>query len=144
VTVTDCTPGDSSLDWYNPGADSWQQVKPASVVTMVNGCLQATLTGSTTPNLSDLNGALLAGSPSPTAAYVSGLNVVRRGTRVVVHWRLVETQGVLGFNLYAGRHRINRRLVLLHRSRMYVVSYTWTGHGPYRLGVVLRNGREVR
>jgi hypothetical protein len=143
VTVTDCTPGDSSLDWYSPGAGSWQTIQPAGTVTTVNGCLQAVLTGSTTPSLSNLNGTLFAGSSSPTAAYVSGLRVVRHGPRVVVRWRLAETRGVLGFNLSAGRHRLNRKLIPAHRSRMYLVSYRWTGYGPFRVGVVLRNGREV-
>ncbi|HEV3313205.1 MAG TPA: choice-of-anchor Q domain-containing protein, partial [Chloroflexota bacterium] len=68
VTVGDCTPGNGSIDWFNLAVEAWQQVQPASAVSVANGCVQATLTKSTTPALSDLTGALLAGSQTGMVA----------------------------------------------------------------------------
>ncbi|HEV3310801.1 MAG TPA: right-handed parallel beta-helix repeat-containing protein [Chloroflexota bacterium] len=147
VTVRDCTPGDSSLDWYN--GVGWQQIQPASAVKIVflpshqGVCRAATLSSSTTPSVSQLGGTELAGSTLPMAGFISGAHIKRKGGGVWAHWRLAPTHGVVGFNVYAGQHKLNPRLIPVHKSETYAFSRKWSGSGPFRLGIVFHGGAEL-
>jgi hypothetical protein len=118
-------------------------------VTSANGCRTATITSSSTsPSLSDLNGAIFAGFTSPTRAIVTRFRVTGVGHELIARWRLASQVDVIGFILAATPahgypHRLNRQLIPVHASRMYTYRIHRTVPGPYRLMVVLRSGRAV-
>lgn len=87
-------------------------------------------------------------SPGPTAARISRFTARRqqltgRGALVVFRWRMSGSEGLAGFNAYAGTHRLNRQLIPVHRSRSYHYEAPWSRGGPFSLQVVLVDGRSV-
>jgi hypothetical protein len=83
---------------------------------------------------------------SPTAALIASFAASRRGGSVHFRWQVPRPAGVIGFALYAGRHRLTSRLIPVHRSGSPV--YRYVAHhaplGPYSLMVILANGaRQV-
>jgi hypothetical protein len=79
----------------------------------------------------------------PTAARVTGFSVRRHGSVLDFHWRLASSAGVAGFNVYAGRHRLNRRLIPAHAGLTYHYRVRWAGSGPYLLRLVLNGAAQV-
>ncbi|MDQ2741328.1 MAG: hypothetical protein M3Z66_03395 [Chloroflexota bacterium] len=71
------------------------------------------------------------------------LTIQRHGTGIVFHWRLAISEGVVGFNLYRGTHRLNRHLILVHAIPSYQFRTPWTGQGAFALHVVLWNGQDL-
>ncbi|MDQ2744945.1 MAG: hypothetical protein M3Z66_21985 [Chloroflexota bacterium] len=146
ATVTDCDlPGPNrSLYWYN-GA-GWVPVQgtpPGQVYDAARHCTSAIITASTSPTLNQLTGTpFMSGPGSPTAAPVSDPRVVRRGSSLIFHWRLVNRSGVNGFLLYAGKHRLSPVLIPVHARAMYRARVKWSA-GPYWLKVVLPSGNIV-
>ena len=65
VTVTVCglTTG-QNLSWWNPAVHAWQKVSPQGVVTA--GCITATLSGTSSPTVSQLVGTVFATTKAPS------------------------------------------------------------------------------
>lgn len=82
--------------------------------------------------------------PSVTAARIVSFTVSHKWNRTVFHWRVVAHSGVIGFNLYAGHHRLNGRLVRPHPATTYVITLHRRLRGPFSLQLLLRRGDEVR
>lgn len=82
-------------------------------------------------------------SYTTTLAVVSHFRVLQKGRRLIAHRSLANASGVLGFELYAGRHQLTRRLIAVHHSRSYVYRTRYAGKGPFRLSAVRRNGHSV-
>lgn len=82
------------------------------------------------------------GAFEPTAARVSRLSVQQRVGRLIVRWRMAPSADVAGFDVFAGGHRLNTRLIRAHGAPGYQYATHWAP-GPYRLVIVLRDGRTV-
>ena len=147
VTITDCTPNGGSIYWYNPALHIWQQPTHLANESSVNGCAQLIIDDNALdrPNVSDLRDAIFAGNDaSPTYAPVTHFRAIHRGPKLVFTWRMANHSGVVGFNLYAGAHKLNARIVPVHTSPRYTVRTPWRhGKRGYTLQIVLRNGRHL-
>ena len=88
-------------------------------------------------------GAFEGVAGAPTAARVARLTASRHGSSVTFRWRLAVSTDVRGFDLYAGVHHLNRRLIPIHRSASYSYAAHWAGTGSYSLHVVLTDGTEI-
>lgn len=88
-------------------------------------------------------GAFEGVAGAPTAARVARLTASRHGSSVTFRWRLAVSTDVRGFDLYAGLHHLNRRLIPVHRSASYSYAAHWAGTGSYSLHVVLTDGTEI-
>jgi len=88
-------------------------------------------------------GAELKVYSNPTAARVSAFVAHRLGHRVAFTWRLAHASQVAGFDLYAGRHRVNSHLIPVHPAATYHYSTRWSGHGAYSLHVLLTSGAHL-
>jgi len=51
---------------------------------------------------------------------------------------------VVGFRVYGGNRPLNRSLIPVHASPRYRFTVRYQGTGPFRLGVILVSGQEVR
>ncbi|MDQ2741923.1 MAG: hypothetical protein M3Z66_06450, partial [Chloroflexota bacterium] len=80
---------------------------------------------------------------TPTAVRIGRVLIQHRGAILRLSWRLSRVSGVVGFDLYAGRHRLNARLIPVHRSPVYRYQIPWRGTGPYRVLVLLTSGGAV-
>jgi len=82
-------------------------------------------------------------SISPTAAHVTRFTATRHGATVIVRWRVARPRDVVGFELVAGGHRLNRRLIRAHAGSRY--RYTVHGRVTGRIGLLgmLADGRVV-
>jgi len=87
---------------------------------------------------------------APTAARASGFAVRRIAGALYFQWRLVASQGVIGFNLFAGSHRLNPRMIAVHHALTYryiargrLRLAPRMGYGPYTLHVYLNHGPPV-
>jgi hypothetical protein len=58
----------------------------------------------------------------------------------VFRWSLLTRQGVKGFNLYAGTHKLNKKLIKTHASPTYKKSVTFRKGTP-ALRMYLKNGQ---
>ncbi len=83
------------------------------------------------------------GTTSSSPAYVQGFSAKRHGSAVTFRWRTVLPRILAGFYLYAGSHRLDRRIVPVHARPAYVQRVHWRGGGRFTLHVVLRNGSQV-
>ena len=54
------------------------------------------------------------GTTSSSPAYVQGFSAKRHGSAVTFRWRTVLPRILAGFYLYAGSHRLDRRIVPVH------------------------------
>lgn len=79
----------------------------------------------------------------PTLARVSAFVAFRTGQRMAFTWRLAHTSQVAGFDLYAGRHRVNSHLIHVHRAASYHYSVRWSGHGAFSLHLLLNSGAQL-
>lgn len=80
---------------------------------------------------------------SPTAARVARLTAQRHGAAITFRWHMAVATGVAGFNLYAGSHRLNQRLVHVHRAPSYRYHVHYGGTRRLSLHIVLVTGRQV-
>lgn len=87
--------------------------------------------------------AQFATSSTPTVARITSLAARRRGDQVELRWRMADTVGIAGFDVYGGEHRLNRRRIVPHRSRSYTYRTRWTDRGRLSLRVIMVDGREV-
>jgi hypothetical protein len=83
------------------------------------------------------------GTTSSSPAYVQGFSAKRHGSAVTFRWRTVLPRILAGFYLYAGSHRLDRRIVPVHAKPTYVQRLHWRGRGAYSLHVVLRSGSQI-
>jgi hypothetical protein len=79
---------------------------------------------------------------APTASVLSHTSVTRVGSSMTLRWTLALRQGVIGFNVYAGHHKLNSRLIALHTGAGYRF-HTHTVLGPYVLHVLFADGRQT-
>jgi len=80
---------------------------------------------------------------NPTVARVSRFAVITHPATVTFTWQLAVPQGIAGFDLYAGSHRLNRRPVPVHAGKTYRYAAHWRERAPYSLHVLLTDGRQV-
>ncbi len=80
---------------------------------------------------------------SPTATRIARFIATRDGSAMRFSWRLTETNGILGFDLYAGQHQLNPRLIRATSRREYHYRIRGLKRGPFTLRLVLANGRQV-
>jgi len=87
---------------------------------------------------------------APTGARAARFAVHRIAGVLHFRWRLVSSRGVVGFNLFAGRRRLNPAMIAVHHA----LTYRYTAHGgaqrvppmgygPYTLYVYLDHGPPV-
>jgi hypothetical protein len=76
----------------------------------------------------------------PTAASVRTVRAVRSSDSITFRWRLASTAGVAGFDVYAGRRRLNKKLIPAHRSRDYRFTARSRARGRLMLWVILDDG----
>ncbi len=91
-------------------------------------------------NASDLGDLF---SAAPTSARVTRFTVRRHGSTIRFRWSLAHHNLLAGFAVYAAGHRLNRRAIPIHSAIQYRYQAHWTGRGPFRLAVILWNGREI-
>lgn len=71
------------------------------------------------------------GTSTPTAARVAHFAARQVGTRVLFHWRVVTTQGIVGFHLFAHGWQLDRALIPVRLARdSYRYATQWSGAGP--------------
>lgn len=143
VQIQDCTPATGhQLFWFD--GNTWKLVGNQTFDAK-SGCVSATIDAGSAPSIAQLTGTVFAtgSAGAPTAARVSRFSVQHSGTLLAFRWRLAVSRGVLGFNLYAGSHRLNHRMIPAHRNPSYRTSIRWSGHGPYTLHVLETGGHEV-
>jgi len=80
---------------------------------------------------------------SPTVARVARFTAHQAGRALIFRWRMTVSSGVAGFNLYAGRHRLNARIIPTHQGLAYRYQVHGTGSGPFRLHVLYRDGHQT-
>jgi len=83
---------------------------------------------------------------APTVARVTRFTARHAGPALIFRWRIPVSSGVAGFNLYAGRHRLNARIIPAHHGVAYRYQVHWTGAaplGPFRLHVLYRDGHQT-
>jgi hypothetical protein len=61
-----------------------------------------------------------------------------------VRWVTTLASQVKGFNVYAGTQRLNTRTIATHKSTGYVFKTKWAGQGSIYLGVIYRDGTEMK
>lgn len=84
------------------------------------------------------------GNSTPTAARVAHFAARRVGTRVLFHWRVVTSQGIVGFHLFAHGRQLDRALIPVRpAAASYRYAALWSGGGPYTLRVLLSHGQVV-
>jgi len=79
-----------------------------------------------------------------TLAQISRFAARRHGTTATFTWTVSNPAQVVGFNLLASSHRLNRRLIPVHAAPSYRYHLRHAPPGPYQLQVLLRNGTTVR
>lgn len=76
----------------------------------------------------------------PTAARLAWFHAQRSGRFVNLSWRATDQGGLVGFMLFAGKHRLNSRLIPRHATPVYRERLRWTGARRYSLRLVLASG----
>jgi hypothetical protein len=79
----------------------------------------------------------------PTIAVVRSFTATRSGKRLAFRWHLVQKSHIAGFNLYAGKHKLNRSLIKVHAKATYNYHVTWTKHSHFYLQVLLTDGQQM-
>jgi len=79
---------------------------------------------------------------SPTAARVSRLVMQRHNAHILFRWHLATAAGVVGFNLFAGTHRLNPHVIQAHSSPNYRYRALWSGSGPFALHILFADGHQ--
>jgi len=78
-----------------------------------------------------------------TSARVSRFTARQQGASATFTWTVSNSAQVVGFNLLAGSHRLNRPLIPVHASPVYHYRVTGTIQGHSTLHVLLRDGRQL-
>jgi hypothetical protein len=85
----------------------------------------------------------LVSTTSVTAARVVHFTVARKSAHTAFSWSMSDREGVLGFNVYAGRRRLNREMIKSHTAHSYRFTARNAGRGPFTLHTVLEDGTEL-
>ncbi len=127
---------------FQPKVDYATGLNPYSVaVGDLNGDAKPDLV---TANLNDNTvSVLLNTTAKPTLSHVTRTGVARHGGSITLHWTLARQSGITGFSVYAGMHRLNRRVIPVHAARGYRYTTSWRGTGPYTLHILLRQGQQI-
>ncbi len=80
---------------------------------------------------------------APTASRVSSFSLHRGADIVELHWRVTAVGGIAGFDLFAGKHRLNRHTIPPHAGRDYRFKTAWSGRDDFLLRVLLVDGGHV-
>lgn len=87
------------------------------------------------------------GPANPSVAYVANFVAQRQPHAVRFGWRMATQRGVVGFDVYAGAHRLNMRTIAVHDGPIYrytshqaAAAY---GSRPFTLRVLLSSGRYL-
>jgi len=79
----------------------------------------------------------------PTAARIAHFTARPRGNRMLFRWHMTSNSDIVGFNLYANSHRLNRSIILPHAAHVYRYTVRWTGVARFVLYVQLADGRVI-
>jgi hypothetical protein len=141
ATIVDCNVGNgNTVYWFNGAA--WVAASNQTYNATTH-CVTITVTSNSTPSLSQLGGSIFAASRA-TAARVTAFRVSKQGSRLTFHWTVVvKPHRVFGFNLFAGAHRLNPKIIPVHAKKRYTYTTHWAGKGPFFLRVLLSNGQIV-
>jgi hypothetical protein len=82
-------------------------------------------------------------NPAMTAARVTTFMAIRHGSAIRVTWKLAVQSGVIGFNVLAGRQRLNNHLIPVHPASRYRVTLAGPLPSHVTLMAVLTTGTEV-
>ncbi len=143
-----------SVEMYTPSDNAWTAVpslqSPRDQLGATSGpchddssaiCLYA-MGGDN--NLSTyLNSAETYKPSNLTPAWVSRFTAQQKAAAVRFDWRLPHSDGVLGFDLYADRSRLNPRTIAVHAAARYHSTFRWSGTARFTLRVLLTNGKEI-
>jgi hypothetical protein len=58
-------------------------------------------------------------------------------------WKMARQIGVVGFDLYAGKHHLNQRQIPARQTNSYRTRVNWTKSGPFKLVATLANGLKI-
>lgn len=83
-------------------------------------------------------------SDGPTTARVAQLSLHSIESATIMRWKLVNRGGVLGFNVYCGRTRLNAGVIPTHQPSTYRFRSSIRAAILGTLEVLLRNGTRVR
>jgi hypothetical protein len=90
------------------------------------------------------SGVSLSATIYPTAggtfAKLIAFHVQRQNGTVTFSWRLADTRGLIGFNVYAGGQRLNRHTVAPHAAPTYTRHFASRAKSGYALYILGRNG----
>ncbi len=139
-TAAPCT-GKTAIGTANAGSDgtlSFQATIPANASPATTYTIA--ILGSPSRGFTTVSDTVTGG---PTVARVSGLALHRRGSTLLLSWRLAHPAGVVGFDLFAGSSRINARTIPVHASHQYRFRTTESTAGRYTLDVMLQTGRHI-
>ena len=81
--------------------------------------------------------------PGSTFAPVQRFTARTAGTRVHFHWQLARQDGIAGFDLYAGSHRLNQHLIPVHGTTAYHYTVNWQKQSRFKLDVIFTDGRHL-
>jgi hypothetical protein len=108
---------------------------PTATTTATAAAATATTTATATPAATTTATVPLAAYPAPVMAATTA----RHGRFLVFQWYLYSRTGVKGFNLYAGKHKLNSHLIATHRSSHYQARVLYR-QGKRSIQVLYRNG----
>ena len=116
--------------------------------TVPNGAWQLYITDDYFPQNPPESGTVSGGwslritttNPNPTVAHVSRFTAHQTGKTMRFAWRLAANRGVAGFDLFAGRQRLNSNLIATHASPNYTYRVPYSTARPFTLRILLKNG----
>jgi hypothetical protein len=106
-------------------------------ITVPAGIAGFTATASDPVVTSEFGAAVGAGA---TYAPATRFTAVRHGASVMLRWHMRTSRGLLGFNIFAGSHRLNRTLIRPHRGASYHYLAPWSGTARFTLRVLHPDG----
>jgi kelch-like protein 19 len=146
-----------TVEMYDPSTNTWTTLSTSLYTPRYElGAASGPCQGKTTATClyaiggGDANRNILSSvemfdpSGTPTMAWVRHFTAHRQSGTIAFQWRVPQPQGILGFNLYAGAHRLNPHLILAHARPQYRYRVRYGGSGPFSLGVTLSTGQEKR
>ncbi len=139
------TSGDAYVAGYSSSTDF--PTCPTKQASQTDACASNSGTTLQTTNKATNSDTAIVAKLSPasgvTAARVSRFTVSRHGRILLFRWHMALQSGVLGFDLFAGQHRLTAHTIPAHRAAAYRFSTGRRGHAPFTLHVLLAGGGQV-